>query len=93
MIQKDHDAALWQAGAMHIQLQNWFRAKAPFEQLLKKHPENADILINLGGVHSKLGEFAEAARYYEKAVKLSPDRPGLHDTLNAVRRQIPGGGR
>ncbi|MEM5788249.1 MAG: tetratricopeptide repeat protein, partial [Syntrophobacteraceae bacterium] len=45
-------------------------------------PSHVKSLISLGGLYETIGEFSDAIVYYEKAIKLSPDDPALHESLN-----------
>lgn len=50
---------------------------AQLQEALAKNPERADGWTLLARSQLELGRFAEAANAYERAVKLTPDEPGL----------------
>jgi tetratricopeptide (TPR) repeat protein len=51
-------------------------AVKPFEDSLKKRPDNADTLVHLGLTYAKLGQNAKARQALERARQLSPNAGG-----------------
>jgi protein O-mannosyl-transferase len=49
-----------------------------------KHPENARAENNLGNALLKRGRTAEAARYFDAALRFSPDYPDAHNNRGVV---------
>jgi tetratricopeptide (TPR) repeat protein len=55
-------------------------ALADYEEALKRTPD-AYAYSNKGTIHYSAGEYAEAARAYEKAAQMSSDKPEVHWNL------------
>jgi cytochrome c-type biogenesis protein CcmH/NrfG len=45
---------------------------APLLEKLKTNPENAELLVQTGGIYKSAHQFKDAAGYYDKALKLDP---------------------
>jgi tetratricopeptide (TPR) repeat protein/ferredoxin len=56
-------------------------AVALFAEGVARHPENADLLYNLGVAQATLGRYEEAAATFRRVLELDPDRPGGHEIL------------
>ncbi|MBI3189018.1 MAG: tetratricopeptide repeat protein, partial [Ignavibacteriales bacterium] len=48
-------------------------AETAYRMALNANPENERALVNLGLIHHKRGEFAEAIPLYEKAINVNTD--------------------
>ena len=54
------------------------------KNITKLDPKSVIAYLNLGGIHTKLGNFKQAEIYLIKALKLSPDQPEIHRRLGEV---------
>ncbi len=75
----------------------WREARFRYDQALKKAEasgaEDYRLYNNLAVTAEALGDFAQARRWYEKAVALKPDDEPLRDNFAAFKaytRQLPG---
>ncbi|MBN2019241.1 MAG: fused MFS/spermidine synthase [Sedimentisphaerales bacterium] len=64
--------ALGRAQEAKIQLK---RAIDGFKRRLQKEPKSVDILSNLGIALAETGDFAQAAGYFERSIKIAPLNP------------------
>ncbi len=64
-------------GWEELQGQNWRGAEATFLALVGKHPDQAEVLNNLGAARFQLGQQTEAEQDFEKAFQLSPASPQI----------------
>lgn len=63
-------------------------AEAHLLSLLKKFPNNATAHEMLGDIFAEAGEDAQAAQWYELALDLAPDAPGLPEKLADAHARI-----
>lgn len=63
---------------------DWARAAGSFEGFLQGQPENVSALKNLGICYNQLGRKADAARTYERALAVAPDRTDIATSLALV---------
>jgi len=72
-LQQEPDSGLYfQSGLVSTQLQDFQGAAEAFGKALELNPDSPEILAELAEANATLGNFREAARYYEQAVSLSP---------------------
>ena len=57
-----------------------------WEKMIKKDPENAELLEKTGRAFLKLADFTKARKYFEKALIIIPDSTNLH--LELIRIDI-----
>lgn len=71
-----------------LQSQRWAEAEEGFQRLLDKHPEQAEVLNNLGVAKFQLGKVEEAQRLFDKAFGLAPKVPQvlLNQSVIAFRQ-------
>lgn len=55
---------------------------------IRRKPDYAVAWANLGDIHAKRGNFAEAVRCYEEALRLNPNIPRLRERLRDARSRL-----
>lgn len=101
-----NDARLWRwVASAHRRLGNWEHYDEPFEQAVQLDPRDVDLLWDYGGsTHERMGRYADAIRWYNRALGLAPGMSwtsidkawvyvwwqGQLDTLRAVMSGEPG---
>ena len=60
------------AGWMQLQNQDWKAAETTFQELVGRHPEQAEVLNNLGVAKSQSGDMAGAQKTFEQAQVVAP---------------------
>jgi Flp pilus assembly protein TadD len=63
-------------------------AKARGKSAAALHSDNAEILSALAMVHMVLGEYPEAIRQLEQAVRIAPTAPEYRQALEMCRQRI-----
>ena len=58
---------------MSIELNKLRDAKQHYIELLRKHPNNPDLLSQLGAIYRHLNMYSDALKCYRKVVKIDPD--------------------
>ena len=61
-------------GWRRLQFQDWARAEKAFTSLLKTHPDQTEVLNDLGVAQFQLGDLAGAQASFDAAFKLNPQR-------------------
>jgi tetratricopeptide (TPR) repeat protein len=56
-------------------------AEAAWQTILQSHPGDAEACANIGVLESQQQHYAEAARFYRRALDLDPSMPGLQMNL------------
>ncbi len=64
-------------GWEELKAQDWARAEVTFAALVGQHPDQAEVLNNLGAAKFQQGKQAEAEKDFEDAFKLSPNSPQI----------------
>jgi len=101
-----NDARLWRGVASaYRRLGNWEHYDEPFEKAVQLDPRDVDLLWDYGGLtHERMGRYADAIRWYNRALSLAPDMiwtsidkawvyvwwQGQLDTLRMVMSGEPG---
>ena len=78
---------LLQAVALH-QAGKLDGAKAAYQSLLKENPDDCDALHYLGLIAFQQGDYADAARLIEQAIKLNGNIPAFHFNLGNAYKQL-----
>lgn len=60
-------------------------SKVIFEKLVKKYPENLDLLRMLIEAQNECGEKAQAEETARMSLKIQPDQPELHHSLGKIK--------
>jgi Flp pilus assembly protein TadD len=68
-------------GSIHFYRGLYDEAAAHFHEALRRDPDNASTLNQLGETYLKLGRIDEGVRFYEQGAALRPGRPELHLNL------------
>lgn len=63
---------------------SWAEAAAIAEDVLRRAPRHADCRLLLAQARYLLGEWDEASRQADEAVRLHPDRPGAHVLVGRI---------
>jgi serine/threonine-protein kinase len=99
----DADVWRWIAQA-HRRLGEWDQFEAPFERAVQLDPRNSDLLWDQGGgTHRRMARYADAIRWYNRALSIAPDLhsaalskawvyvawQGQLDTLRSVLNSLP----
>ena len=101
-----NDARLWRwVASAHRRLGNWELYHESFEKAVQLDPRDIDLLSDYGGgTYERMGRYADAIRWYDRAASLSPDTFGFSiakawvhvswhghlDSVRAVMRGEPG---
>ena len=64
-------------GWEQLKAQDWSGAEATFSALVHKHPNQAEVLNNLGAARFQQGKQVEAEKDFEDAFALSPNSPQI----------------
>jgi len=80
LLQTERDAGMLQPELM------WAEAAEITEAVLRRAPDNADCRLLLAQTRYLLGEWDEAQRQAEEAVRRHPDRPGAHVLTGRLAR-------
>jgi len=59
----------------------FYEAEAAWSALAKQYPTNPEPLAHIGLIESKQQHYAQAIRYYKRAIALNPHMPGLQLNL------------
>ncbi|HEY2018911.1 MAG TPA: tetratricopeptide repeat protein [Bryobacteraceae bacterium] len=70
------------AAALALQQQGQtVQAEAAWQSILKSHPGDAEACANIGSLESQQQHYAEAVKYYRRALALDPSMPSLEMNL------------
>jgi tetratricopeptide (TPR) repeat protein len=69
------------------------KAENLWRDLLLQNPDDARVLNNLGSVTSTRKEYAQAAEFFERAVKIKPGDASAHANLGVLYRRMAMPGR
>ncbi|MCX2682121.1 tetratricopeptide repeat protein [Galbibacter sp. EGI 63066] len=61
--------------ALHVELNNYEKAKEVLHTIANKNPNNISTIINLGYTYQKANQHEKAISYFNKALQLSPQHP------------------
>ncbi len=78
---------LWYRGIADFSLGRTEEALEDFKKACQIHPYHIHVLNNLGTCHALSGDYKTAAKYYEKAIAISPGFKEAADNLKAVSRK------
>ncbi len=84
--QDQDDNSLLAVAANHLASGKLAEAEAVYCHLISKHPNVAELRINLGAVYRALGKDSAALKALQSALKLSPDLPAGHFNLANLQR-------
>ena len=72
----------------HHQMGNLQEAEGSYKKILKKQPDNPDVLHLLGVLFSQRGDYESAVRYITKALQFNPSNVNVYYNLgNAFQRK------
>lgn len=75
-------------GITALEINNNKRAQALFDALLKEHPQDVSLLVNIAEAYEKHGLFEEAAALLEKAAALDPGAAYIHNKRGIIYRKM-----
>jgi len=81
-------APLFQEAFAQFEMRNLDKALEICNQLLKSSPRNADTLQLAGIIYGELQQYEKAASFLEKARKLQPSNPWIHQNLASALLQL-----
>ncbi len=64
-------------GWEQLKAQDWIGAEGTFASLVGKHPNQAEVLNNLGAAKFQQGRHEDADRHFEDAFRLAPNSPQI----------------
>jgi len=76
--------------AGHLEQGRPERALPLLQQALERLPDDADVLLNLGGTYLLLGRYVEAVAVLERAAELAPSEAMVWCNLGAALLGFPG---
>jgi tetratricopeptide (TPR) repeat protein len=60
-----------------------------FQKALAVGGEIVDIINSIGISYLRMNRPEDALPYFERSLKLSPDQPGIRDTVEKIKRKDP----
>ena len=69
----------------------WKEAYYRWNKLLEQGNESASLYNNIAIALEERGEFEEAEKAYQKALKLSPDNPTIKSNYNKFKKMLKTG--
>ena len=88
LVNKTHYMALNHRGIANFYLQNWAKAEADFLALNKLRPDYAPAAYNLANTYAAQKQFAEAAKWYSKAIELDKDYANAYFARGSVWEEM-----
>jgi tetratricopeptide (TPR) repeat protein len=91
-IDPTHGAAMAALGRLYVRQADWEKARKVFRSMLLQNLDaevqmtKADIYLELGQIHARLGEIAKARNMYERGLELDAAHAGLRVALGAVTK-------
>jgi tetratricopeptide (TPR) repeat protein len=89
----EHESVGWaysHIGKAQLNLKQYDRAIAAYQQATRRLPQTATIAANLGIAYHLNGQYNEAIQAYEQALQLNPANPDIRQVLTkAQARQKP----
>jgi hypothetical protein len=83
----DGDAPDAKAGVEKIEAGDLRGARRLWEETLRRAPDDARLLYNLGVVSEALGDPKAAREYYEDAIRLAPGEPRYRGALDSLEQR------
>ncbi|MBL1174304.1 FkbM family methyltransferase [Pantanalinema sp. GBBB05] len=78
------DSTLLQTAHQHYQSGRLREAETIYRQVVKQHPQQADIWFWLGLIASQLGKLEESVTHYQQVLQLTPNSAEAHSNLGTV---------
>jgi Flp pilus assembly protein TadD len=72
------------AADIHMSKENIEEAEEVLNEIKEISPDTINVYNSLGVLFRKKGEFKKALLNYQKALKLHPDKPGIHYNIGRV---------
>ncbi len=69
-------------------MQRWQEALSHYQQAASRQPEWALAWYNMGIIYAQSGQFVEARRCVEEAIKLDPNLPNASQTLTRIQAEL-----
>ncbi|MCS7223703.1 MAG: tetratricopeptide repeat protein [Armatimonadetes bacterium] len=88
---KSEDAYLI-LGFCAYSLRKWAGAEQAYQEALRINANSIDALMGLGLVSFEKGRYEEAASWFERVLKISPDHPIARRNLEVTRQMLTKGG-
>jgi len=71
-----------------VKRKRWREASAEYEAIAAKCPDDHDVLVRLGWVRERAGDFQAARTNYERALALRPEAPETLVSLSGILRRL-----
>lgn len=85
---QDSVQVLWEQANTHYTAEEYQKAIAAYEQILKSGQESARLYFNLGNAYYKAGDINNAILYYERAKLLAPQDPDINFNLDLANQHV-----
>jgi tetratricopeptide (TPR) repeat protein len=58
------------------------------DEVIKRNPRHFGVLAGYGQIHVRKGDLAGALGYFERALAINPNMPGVRDSIDAIKRVL-----
>ena len=79
-------------GRALIELEQYDEAHTELDYVLRSAPENLAAIRGLAEIHQRRGDLGEALKQYQTALGIAKHDPELEEAVEALTRQLGGGG-
>jgi tetratricopeptide (TPR) repeat protein len=90
IIQKKPDfAEAWNKRAtVHFMMEEWALSLKDCDEVMRRNPNHFGALSGYGQIYLNLGDFSNALTYFERALTVNPNLPGLAETILLLRQKV-----
>jgi tetratricopeptide (TPR) repeat protein len=87
--QKPTFAEAWNKRAtVHFMMEEWALSLKDCDEVMQRNPHHFGALSGYGQIYLNLGDFANALTYFERALTVNPNLPGLAETILLLRQKV-----
>ena len=58
------------------------------DEVIKRNPRHFGVLAGYGQIHLRKGDLAGALGYFERALAINPNMPGVRNSIDAIQRVL-----
>jgi tetratricopeptide (TPR) repeat protein len=82
-------AEAWNKRAtVHFMREEWALSLKDCDEVMRRNPHHFGALSGYGQIYLNLGDFANALTYFERALTVNPNLPGLAETIFLLRQKV-----